>query len=258
MNALREIAYAIGRVSMWGPLAIDDVIGRYQRTVFGPLWVVLPQALFIFGIFLLHQASFGGASKDFLPYLAISLPLWAMIVGFVVEGATSMVAAKGFIESYALPPALHIVRPVARGFVTFAHLIIVYLGVELWVHHGIPMTAVAAIPALLLLAIFGLGAGLALGPLGARYRDLAPAIQAVMTLGFVLTPVFWIPTPEQKANLMVKLNPFYYLLEVVRSPLLGTWGDPKVWAVAAALAFGALIVGLVTYAARRTTVVFWL
>ncbi len=257
-TAVREIVEAVGRFSMWGPLALDDVVGRYRRTIFGPLWIIIPQALFIFGIYVLHESSFGGTSKEFLPYLAVSLPLWVMLVAFLVEGSLSMVSAKGLMESYALPPALHVIRPVARAYVTFAHLLPVYIVVELWVNHGLPVTMLAAIPAFALIGVFGFGAGLALAPLGARFRDLPPALQALTTLGFVLTPVFWVPSTAQKANLLVKLNPFYYLLEMLRAPFLGTWGDPAVWAIAAAISVGVFVAGVIIYAWRRSTVIFWL
>ncbi len=258
LSGVSEIFTSLGRFTMWGPLALDDVISSYRRTIFGPLWLIASQAAFIFGIYFLHQASFGGTARQYLAYLAISMPTWAMLVTFIVDGSTSMVTAKGLMESYPLPPAIHVIRPVARAFVTFAHLLPVYAAVELWVDHRLPVTIFAAIPALALIAVFGIGAGLGLAPLGARYRDIPPALQSMTMLTFVLTPVFWVASATDKLNPMVKFNPLYYLLETVREPFLGSWGEPHVWATAAAIAFGTLIVGVLVYSWRRSTVIYWL
>jgi ABC-type polysaccharide/polyol phosphate export permease len=256
--AMREIIGALTAVHIWGPIALDDVLARYKRTVVGPFWVIIPQAAFIFGLYTLHRHDLGGGSPDFLVYLAISLPLWSLMTAAVVDTTGSLVAAKGFIESYALPPALHIVRTIARSYIVFAHLLVIYFLVALWVDKTLPVTLIAAIPALAIIAIFGLGAGFALAPLGARFRDVAPAMQAVMMLGFVLTPVFWVPSEAQLRSPLVALNPFLYLLEVVRQPMLGRWGELYVWVDALLISLVALVVGMGIYASQRRMIPYWL
>lgn len=257
--ALREIVRALKAYTIWGPIAVDDVVARYKRTVLGPLWVILPQAFFIFGLYTLHRQNLsGGTAADYLPYLAISLPLWSLLTALVVDTTSCFLSAKGFIESYALPPAIHVVRTVARAFILFAHLLVVYVVVELWAHKGLPLTIVAAIPAMAILAVFGLGAGLALAPLGTRFRDVPPALQALMMLGFVLTPVFWVPTEAQRESPLVQFNPFYYLVEVVRQPMTGSWGEPHVWMLASLIALGALAAGVVIYTRLRSMILYWL
>lgn len=256
--ALREIVRALKAYNIWGPIAVDDVLARYKRTILGPLWVILPQAFFIFGIYTLHKQNLGGTSPDFLPFLAISLPLWSLLSALVVETTSCFLSAKGFIESYALPPAIHVVRVVARSFLLFAHLLVVYFAVEIWAHKSLPFTMIAALPALAILAVFGIGAGLALAPLGTRFRDIPPALQALMMLGFVLTPVFWVPSEAQATSALVALNPLFYLIEVVRQPMLGSWGEPHIWTIAALIAFGMLAVGVGVYARLRSMILYWL
>jgi ABC-type polysaccharide/polyol phosphate export permease len=256
--SLQEIISAIASFSIWGPISLDDVTARYRRTILGPLWLIIPQAMFIAGIYTLHRQTMSAGSTDFLPYLAISLPLWALLTALAVDTTSCFLSAKGFIDSYALPLAIHIVRSVSRAYIVFAHLLIVYFVVELWAHKSLPVTMVAAAPALAILAVFGLGAGLALAPLGTRYRDVPPALGAVMMLGFVLSPVFWVPTEAQKLSPMVYLNPFYYLLEVVRQPMLGSWGEPHIWAIATMISVSMFVVGVLVYVRQRPTVIYWL
>lgn len=258
MTRVAELADALGAWRIWGAFAADDVLARYKRSVLGPLWIVLQQGALILGLFLLHKGVFASGETNYLLFLAASLPAWSLISGMMTEGAMSIVRAKGFLESYPLPPGIYAVRTVAAGFVTFAHLLLVYVVVAL-LQQANPGPAVAAfIPGLALNAVFGLGCALAFGALGARFRDIALALPSVMTLLFILTPTFWIPNAEQLNSPLVRLNPFFYLLEVLRQPLLGQWGDPMVWLVAGAISFGTLIVGGLVFMRLRPTLVYWL
>jgi ABC-type polysaccharide/polyol phosphate export permease len=258
MTSLKEIAKALFAWRIWWAIAVEDVVGRYRRTVIGPVWLVLSQAAFIGGIYILHKSLFGQGQSNFLLYLSISLPAWSLLSGLLSEGAGSLVRSKGYIESYPLPLAIYLIRTVAAAFVTFAHLLIVFVVVSIAVRHVPTVHVVALVPALVIVAVYGFGVNLILAPIGARFRDVQPAIGSALGLLFVLTPIFWIPAPEQLGNPLLVLNPFYHLLEVVRQPLLGAWGAPIHWAVAAGSAFGSLLLGGLVYARTRPNVVYWL
>ncbi|MGR4865487.1 ABC transporter permease [Caulobacter sp. LARHSG274] len=258
MNAFGEIVRALVSWRIWTSIAVDDVIGRYRRTVLGPIWLVVAQGAFVAGLYLLHRTGFGGGSGDYLSWLAISLPLWGLIVSLITDGTSALTRSKGMIESYPLPMALYIIRSVAASFVTFAHLILVYVIVCVITLRFPGPTAVLSLAGLAIVAIFGLGVGLLLGPLGARFRDLGPAATAGMQLLFVLTPVFWVPNEQQRANILVQSNPLYHMLEIVRAPLLGGYGTPENWIVSLVVAIGVLVLGAVVYRQMRPKIVYWI
>jgi ABC-type polysaccharide/polyol phosphate export permease len=262
MKNAKEILYALYSWRIWLTFAVDDVIGRYRRTVFGPFWIVIAQAAFIGGLFYLHGAFSGrqGTVSDtqFLLYLSIGLPVWGLIAGSIIEGCNALVRTKGFIESYPLPLPIHIIRSVMAQLVTFAHVILVYVLAAILTRSNPGLAVIAVIPALIMLVLFSFGAGLALGPLGARFRDLAPGLTAVINLLFVLTPVFWVPSPDQLNGPFIKYNPFYYLLQIVREPFMGHWGSPTLWCVGAGLTVASLLVGSIIFIRTRHNVVYWL
>jgi ABC-type polysaccharide/polyol phosphate export permease len=258
MSSLKEIAKALFAWRIWWAIAVEDVVGRYRRTVIGPLWLVLSQVAFIGGVYILHKSLFGRGQQDFLLYLSISIPAWSLISGLLSEGATSLVRSKGYVESYPLPLAIYLIRTVAGAFVTFAHLFTVFIAVSLVMRHAPTIHAIALLPALVLISLYGFGVNLILAPIGARFRDIQPAIGSALGLLFVLTPIFWVPTPEQLHNPLLQMNPFYHLLEVVRQPLLGSWGALIDWYVSAGIAVGSLVIGSVVYARTRPNVVYWL
>ena len=225
VHGAQDILRSVFSWRIWGSIALDDVVGRYRRTILGPVWLVLGQFAFIIGVYFLHRSLMGGAQQNYLTYLAASLALWGLIAGFITDGAQALVRSKGFVEAYPLPMGVYVMRSAAGGFITFAHMITAFFAISLVMRDPLEITILAWIPALALYLVFGVGAGLLLAPLSARYRDLGPALTAAMSLLFVLTPVFWAPNDIQEASPFLQLNPFYHMLEVGRAPLLGEWGD---------------------------------
>ncbi|WP_269715374.1 ABC transporter permease [Caulobacter sp. NIBR2454] len=260
MNNLKELYRALGAWDVWWAIALDDVLSRYRRTALGPLWVVLAQAAFVAGLYLLHRSLFAGGGDQwrYLLYLSASMPVWSLLSSLMLDGSTALLRAKGFIESYPLPMPIYIVRSIVASFVLFLHMLLVYVVVFLIVRPALEPTMLLAIPGLLIVMLFGLGITLLLAPLSARYRDLSPALTAGMNLMFVLSPVFWTPTPEQKAQWLLQINPFYHLLEVVRTPLAGGTIEPHNWIAAVAIAVVSLIAGVMVFGRTRSTISYWI
>lgn len=258
MRALREFGAALTAWPLWTAIAKDDVQGRYKRTALGPFWLVLSQAGFIIGIYLLHRTGLGGGNENFLYFLSASLPVWGLITSLLMDGSNSMIWSKPYLESFPLPPALFAIRVVASSVVTFAHLIVTFIVVSIWQMAPPTPALVAFIPALIIIIVFGLGCSLGLGSLGARFRDIPVFTTSLIGLLFVLTPVFWVPTPEQAASPLVRFNPFFYLLEVGRAPLLGDMPSLGIWVVAVLIALFTLAAGLFIHVRTRASLIYWL
>jgi ABC-2 type transport system permease protein len=105
---------------------------------------------------------------------------------------------------------------------------------------------------ILLLACFALGVGLAISTLAVYFPDVAEMYQIILTAWMYLTPVIY---PESvipaKYQLLLRLNPMYYLVKLYRLPLYDgqwpTWGE--FWP-AAVLAIGVLLVGWFVFTSK--------
>ena len=62
-----------------------------------------------------------------------------------------------------------------------------------------------------------------LGPTVARFRDVGPFVASVLQMMMFFTPVFWRvdEISEGSRAVLVRWNPFAYLLALFREPLLG-------------------------------------
>jgi lipopolysaccharide transport system permease protein len=259
MHSLKELLRSLRAWNVWWAIALDDVLSRYRRTALGPLWIVLAQAAFVVGLYVLHRTLYAAQEQQgqYLLYLSASMPVWSLLASLILEGSTSLLRAKGFIESYPLPLPIYMIRSIIASVMLFAHMLLVYVVVLLFVRPPLEPTLLLAIPGLLIVMVFGLGVTLLLGPLAARYRDIGPASAAAMNLMFVMSPVFWVPTPQQKQELLLQLNPFYHLLEVVRTPLTGGPIEAYHWVAAGGIALVTLVAGFVVFARTRSTISYW-
>lgn len=54
-----------------------------------------------------------------------------------------------------------------------------------------------------------------------RYRDIPPIISSLLQLSFFTTPILFKKGLLQEYSYILHFNPFYYFLEIFRSPLIG-------------------------------------
>lgn len=119
--------------------------------------------------------------------------------------------------------------------------------------------ALLALPVLLCIIVGGVGVGLWLGPLTARYRDVGPLVDAVIRLLFFLTPIFW-TADELSATQRVALsawNPFAYLLDAFREPLIGGTLHPVAYLVTFLWAVVNMAIGVVVFSLARSRLAYW-
>jgi len=256
--AIKDYAGGFARVHAWSLLAWDDVRGRYRRTMLGPLWLTLSHALFVVGLAVSFSIILRQPIGEYFVYLAAGMTIWMFIANSLMEAPTIFQRGQNLLFSYDLPASIHIFRAVLGQSIMFAHHMLVYLAALVFVSNVTNAHTVWALPALLVLLVAAVGWSTILALLGARYRDLAPALAAVTQMMFLLTPIFWERTHLDHAQWFALINPFYHLIEILRAPLLGRPPDPLNWAVTLAMTACLVIVAVTLYARMRRNLSYWL
>jgi ABC-type polysaccharide/polyol phosphate export permease len=183
----------------------------------------------------------------------------------------AFIGAKGVIESYELPWITHIWRRSIAYILTFFHHILILfvaigvMAVLSWqgmlenvLRFPDPVMMLYAIPGLFLVLIAGTGVGLLIAVVGARYRDLQPAMQVASSFLMLLSPVVWRADHLELHTWIVELNPVYYYLRVVRDPLLGLMPPAQVWIVASVMAAVLFVAGFLMFMVSRRRLYHWL
>jgi lipopolysaccharide transport system permease protein len=237
--------------------AWDSLRRQYARTKLGPWWVVASHFVLIGGIALVYSAVFGQSFRAYLPFISASLVTWTLIAQSLTQAPQVFIAGSGVIQAFRVPYAVFPIQLVLSNYFLFLHGIIVHvavlivLGNSIWL---VPLALVMSI--LLLLVVYPIVA--ILGLLGARFRDLGPAVTSAVFMVFLCTPVIWerrILT-DDKAWL-VDLNPFAHVLEIVRSPLLGKWPPMTSVVVCLVLAVAISALGEVMFRRKARNLPFW-
>jgi ABC-type polysaccharide/polyol phosphate export permease len=259
-SALRESFTNLYDVGRWGTLAWIDTTLRYRRTTLGPWWMTLSTGTLIGSVGLVWGAIFGSEMRVYLPYFATGVIFWSLISVSLTEGCNVFTDAGRLIKSVPTPMITHVHRMMARQMIILAHNALLIAVLWLIFRWPIGWGALLVVPGLIIVLFATTGAILALGILCTRYRDVPQIITSILQLLFLLTPVMWMPESlrGKSVSFLLDYNPFYYLLAIVREPLLGREPDADIWLIACGISIVSFIIGHVFYGRFRHRIAYWL
>jgi lipopolysaccharide transport system permease protein len=162
--------------------------------------------------------------QNYLPFLATSVIIWGFMSSVLSEGCLSFINGEAIIKQLNIPLYIHVLRVVWKNIITLGHNLVILPLVFLVIWHGVSWQLLLVVPGLVILIANLTWLATVLGALSSRFRDLPPIITSLLTVTFYVTPVMWYPTligNNQLAHMLLGLNPFYHLLQMVRLPILG-------------------------------------
>jgi ABC-type polysaccharide/polyol phosphate export permease len=258
LSASTEIAQTIRNYGLWSTLGWADIKFRYRRTIIGPFWLVLSTGITIFAIGVMYAGLFRTRAENYVPFLACGMIIWGFINTTIAEGCNTFITASSIIKSSSIPLSVHVFRLLWRNIVTFLHSFAIIIVTWAYFRWTLGPSVLFVVLGLAILSVFLFGLVLVLSVICTRFRDMPQIVTSFLQLVFFLTPIIWAPTEKLKASVVVWLNPFYSLMEVVRGPLLGQTVGALEWTIALGVTAVTLIVGLLMYARFRHIIAYWL
>lgn len=216
-----DLVHGFTEWRLWAFMGLQDIRQRYRRSTLGPLWLVLGLGVTVFGVGLLYSQILHNPSRDYVPFLAVSLLVWTMISSCIVESTSLYVGAQGVITSMQVPYTSFTLRLLTRNLIVAAHGVIVVILAFLWYQYPISLTLLVAVPGLLLLLANLYWICLGIGLLCARYRDFAQMVIYTTNLVFFLSPIIWAPGSVRAGNPFIVYNPLAQMVEIIRAPVYG-------------------------------------
>jgi ABC-type polysaccharide/polyol phosphate export permease len=95
---------------------------------------------------------------------------------------------------------------------------------------------------------------------GARFPDTHEFMGSIFILGFIVTPIIWYPSSAPVGSLhglVMRLNPAFHLIEMVRAPMLGDPVEPLTVAVVVTGAIAGWALWIWTYRRYWRYVALW-
>lgn len=257
-DAWSDLRAALVATHTWVFLGSHDIRQRYRRSVLGPFWITLSTAVLIGGLGVMYAGLFKTDVRDYIPYLAAGLITWNFMSIVINESCFVFTGAEGSIKAARMPLSSYVLRLVWRNILVFLHNAVVLVGVVLWFLPFNPMSLLLAVAGLAVIGVFLFWLALLVGLLSARFRDIPLIVSNVMQVVFFMTPIMWKADVLNSRMWIAEINPFYYMLELVRNPLLGqplTW---SLWGNVGLVLLVTAVISFLLFARFRTRIVYWL
>lgn len=260
-EACCDIVQALYRFPLAGLLGWQDVKQRYKRSRIGPFWLTISMGIMIAAIGLIFGQLMGSSIGQFLPFLALGLIVWTLILTTVNEGCVGFIAAESIIKQLPIPLFTHVLRVVWRNLIIFSHNLVIFPLIMVFYGSSLDWMSLLSLAGLGLLIVNLMWIALFLAILSARYRDMPQMVASVFQVVFYLTPIIWLPEIMQGrvSNLILDLNPFNHFINLVREPLLTPDSiNASSWIIAGVIAIVGWLFTLVFYSRYKNRIAFWL
>ena len=256
-NLRRDLFAAIGEHDLWLFLAVQDIRLRYRRSKIGPFWITLTMAIFCLSLGVIYSQLFKVDIKEYLPFLSIGFIFWGMFSVLLGECPNLYVDNAAYMKDIKTNLLTVLLRVVTQHVITFAHNILIIIGIYLYFSINPGFTALMAIPGFVLVLLNLMAAGVSLSIIGARFRDVALIIQNLIQVLFFITPIIWMPRLVPEGSWLALINPFAYYLDLTRTPLLGQAPAPESWLVAICTLVILTFIAAWLYRAKASRIPFW-
>ena len=257
VRAISDIVEGMRLWQVWGALGWLDIRQRYRRSKIGPFWLTISMGVTIGAIGIVYTGLFKADATKYLPHVATGFVVWGFISGLITDGCNAFIENQASIKQLRLPLSVYVFRVVWRNFIIFGHNFLIILIVALIFEIRPSWIALLALPGIAVLFLNGLLVGFLLGLLSTRFRDVPQIVVNAMQLAFFVTPIIWQPELLTDHQLVVILNPFFYAVEIVRAPLLGTSPSLLYWLTILTLTAALTAVALTMYARFRWRIPYW-
>jgi ABC-type polysaccharide/polyol phosphate export permease len=255
---LLDVRQSLGRWRLVHLLAHHELKQRYRRSYLGTIWVAIGMIVWVLTVTFVFNSIFNLPTRDFLPYVAVGMVVWNFFSSCVSDSGNALINNQEYIKSVPLPLSVFVFKAIwLNAAIAAQNLAIVLIVVALLRDlspYGVLMS--------------GLGVGLVVLNVGwisllaaivcTRFRDMPALIANAMQILFYLTPVVWVSSlVPAGARALLRWNPLFHLLAVVRDPLLFGAMPWLSAAVAAGLAAAGWIFTLAVFGQCRRSLPYW-
>lgn len=219
---LGDIGKSLKLARVWIFLGQRDLKARFRGSFIGPLWILLNLGLFVGGAGLVYGALFGQPMHEFLPFLTAGFVIWGFISATIVESGHTFIIAEGYIKQFSFPKQVYLLRMLVSSAAVFGIGLLALFVLRIVTGSFDLLGWMYAIPGILLLLAAGLAHICLFAYLGARFVDLPHALGGILQIFFFLTPIIFPADTlrDRGLDFIYRFNPLYYLIEIVRAPIL--------------------------------------
>lgn len=193
---------------------------RYRRSAIGFTWTMLQPLLMMLVLQVVFSALFRFQLANYPVYAMAGILFWNFFSQSVVASMNSLRGNAQLLKKVPVPKAVFPIATVASGVINLVFALVPLMLILVVTGHPLTPSLLFLPVAILLAALFTLGAGLLLSPLAAFFSDTVEMITVILSVVMYLTPIFYPKeiVPE-RMRWIVRFNPLRSILEVFRDPI---------------------------------------
>jgi ABC-type polysaccharide/polyol phosphate export permease len=248
----RDLVDSLRNHEFWALSAWLDIVVTYRRSRLGALWLIMPSAVYIWGVGVIFAGLWGVTVPKFAAQLALGWTIFSVMSVVTVQSTQVLQASSSFIMDGRTRLTDFVLRALAKSvfhFLMAMPMTVVAVAIYPDFH---PLGLLVAVGAFVLVLVNTFAAGVVFSLAGARFPDIHEVVTNVFRVLFLFTPIIWVPSQMPPTSLrghFARLNPFYHLIEIFRAPILGQPVSPISWYYVGAMTV--IFVALAAFLYRR-------
>jgi len=236
-----------------------DIRRRYARSRLGQLWIMISSTIMVASLGVVWSYLWKQPVRELLPFVAIGMVTWQLLLGVITDAAVAIPANSRYFHNQYISASTIIYAVLYRNGLTFSLNLIFPLLICLAYSVNLTPYAALSLLGLALVAIGSIWVSFVVAFLCTRFRDIVQVITSFLQIVFFLTPVVWKPeTLSERAQSVIRWNPFAVYISIIRDPILGRPVSALTWAEAFVLSFGGLALALPFIGRFRRRLIYWL
>jgi ABC-type polysaccharide/polyol phosphate export permease len=258
---LRDLIDSLRNHEFWALSAWLDIVVTYRRSRLGALWLIMPSAVYIWGVGVIFAGLWGVTVPRFVAQLALGWTIFSVMSVVTVQSTQILQASSSFIMDGRTRLTDFVLRALAKSVFHFA-MALPMTAIAVAIHPDLhPLGFLIAAGAFVLILVNTFAAGVVFALAGARFPDIHEVVTNVFRVLFLFTPIIWVPSqmpPDSLRGHVARLNPFYHLIEIFRAPILGQPVSPLSWYYVAAMTVFFVALAAFLYRRYARLVPIWL
>lgn len=255
-HALRDIHDGLRMRHVWIALACENIGDQHRRTTLGPMWLLVNYLAFA-GTFIFLFRRGDDSILHYPAYVATGLLVWYYIMETTSQSVMLFVREESFIKGSTLPISVYVLRLFMQSVLRSVYTLIGCIVIVLLSDVPLSPAAVWSMPGAAMLLISTPAAIIIFAFLGVYFSDSQFIVSNLMRVGMFLTPVFWAHSGDSSIrSAFYYWNPFTYLVEAVRSPIVNGAPMPEAFIFTAFITLALWLLALILLGSFRKKVVF--
>ena len=201
-----------------------DLQIKYRKSILGVAWSILTPLGLVLIIGSVYSIIFGTDPKELIPALFAGINPWFFMTSTADIGCISYIQVEGYIKQIHANNQIFPLRVTISNFINLMYSIIAFFAVYLFLQpQNFGPQMLLTIPGLLIMFVFSWSLAGITSIINLNVRDYQP-FQSLLFQGlFYATPIVFEPQVLADGGFAIayELNPFYYMLEIIKRPMLG-------------------------------------